>query len=123
MSANVKKIHIDTVSASQSGDYFQVSFDNDGTGNEDDSYFLIQWGIEFDDEDDVPCYIECNDESYIGHVEVKKATLSRNHFYIRVMDGNESKEIEITFPDQDKEIFLEAERILKIIVPTVIIEK
>ena len=120
----MKKIYVKKVSATQSGDYFQVHFDNDDeTYHKDNIYFLIQWGIEFDDEDDVPCYIECNDESYIGHVRVTKATLSRNYFYLQVMEGKESKEIEIIFPDQDKKEFCEAERILKIIVPNIIIEK
>jgi hypothetical protein len=113
----MKKIHVESVSASKSGDYFQVYFDNDET------YFLIQWGIEFDDEDDEPRYIESNDESYIGHVKVKKAILSRNNFYIQVMKGKETKEIEIIFPDQDKNEFLEVERILKVIIPNITIEK
>jgi hypothetical protein len=112
----MKKIHVESVSASKSGDYFQVYFDNDET------YFLIQWGIEFDDEDDEPRYIESNDESYIGHVRVKKATLSRNNFYIQVKKGKETKEIEITFPDQDKNEFLEVERILEVIIPNITIK-
>jgi hypothetical protein len=113
----MKKIHVESVSASKSGDYFQVYFDNDET------YFLIQWGIEFDDEDNEPRYIESNDESYIGHVRVKKAILSRNNFYIQVMKEKEIKEIEIIFPDQDKNDFLEVERIMKVIIPNITIEK
>jgi len=112
----MKKIYVESVSASQSGDYFQVYFDNAET------YFLIQWGIEFDDEDDEPRYIESNDESYIGHVKVRKARLSRSNFYIQVMRGKETKEIEIIFPDQNKNEFLEIERILKIIIPNITIE-
>jgi hypothetical protein len=119
----MKKIHAESVSANQSGDYFQVYFCNDGTHDKEDNYFLIQWGIEFDDEDDEPRYIESNDESYIGHVRVKKATLSRNNFYIQVIKGKETKEIEIIFPDQDKNGFLEVERILKVIIPNITIEK
>ncbi len=114
---DMKKIPVKSVSASQSGDYFQVCFGNDET------YFLIQWGIEFDDEDDEPRYIESNDKSYIGHVRVKKATLSHNNFYIQIMKGKETKEIEIIFPDQDKNEFLEIERILKVIIPNITIEK
>jgi len=113
----MKKIRVESVSANQSGDYFQVCFGHDET------YFLIQWGIEFDDEDDEQRYIESNDESYVGHVRVKKATLSHNNFYIQVMKGKETKEIEITFPDQDKNAFLEVERILEVIIPNVTIEK
>jgi len=119
----MKKIHVGSISANQSGDYFQVYFGNGGTHDKDDNYFLIQWGIEFDDEDDEPRYIESNDEAYIGHVRVKKATLSRNNFYIQAMKGRETKEIEITFPDQDKKEFLETERILKVIIPNITIEK
>ena len=119
----MKKIHVESVSASKSGDYFQVYFDNDETYDKDDNYFLIQWGIEFDDEDDEPRYIESNDEAYIGHVRVKKATLSRNNFYIQVKKGKETKEIEITFPDQDKNEFLEVERILEVIIPNITIKR
>jgi hypothetical protein len=119
----MKKMHVESVSANQSGDYFQVYFGNDGTHDKDDNYFLIQWGIEFDDEIDEPRYIESNDESYIGHVRVKKATLSRNNFYIQVVKGKETKEIKITFPDQDKNEFREVERILEVIIPNITIEK
>jgi len=113
----MKKINVESVSAVQSGDYFQVSFDKDETN------FLIQWGIEFDDGDDEPFHIESDDEKYIGHVRVKKAKLSRNYFYLQVMEGKESKEIEIIFPDQEKEEFLEVERMLKTIIPNITTEK
>jgi hypothetical protein len=109
----MKKIIVESVSANQSGDYFQVCF------GQDETYFLIQWGIEVDDEDDEQRYIESNDESYVGQVKVKKATLSHNSFYIQVIKGKETKEIQITFPDQDKNAFHEVERILEVIIPNV----
>jgi hypothetical protein len=39
------------------------------------------------------------------------------------MKGKETKEIEIIFPDQDKNEFLEVEKILKVIIPNITIEK
>jgi len=120
----MKKIDIKKVSANQSGDYFQVYFDNDEeTYHEDNIYFLIQWGSEFENEENEPYYIECNDQSYIGHFKGRKATLGQNYFHLQVMNEKELKEIEITFPDQDSEEYQEAERILKIIIPNIKIEK
>jgi hypothetical protein len=128
----MKKLPVTRISADQAGDYFQVCFDNDEfddtievTADNVDyiigDYFLIQWGLEFDDADDPPRYIESNDEAYIGHVTVIDANLQRNSFYLKVRHGKNSKEIEISFPDQENEDFDEVERILKIIIPKLVI--
>jgi hypothetical protein len=122
----MKKIHIESVSATQSGDYFQVDFDNDDDKEEilaDDTYFLIQCGFEFEDnENEAKPYIECNDSSYIGHFKIKEAVLSRNRFFIKFIKGNETKALEIDFPDQDIQSFAEVKRILKVIIPEITIQ-
>ena len=131
--ALMKKLTVKNVSADQSGDYFQVHFDNDEPGDTEDfdidkilndtsDYFLIQWDLEFDDdEDEPPRYVESNDEAYIGHVTVINGSLKRNSFHLKVLHGRKTREIEITFPEQNKEAFEEAERILKIIIPNLVV--
>lgn len=130
----MKKLFVNNVSADQSGDYFQVHFDNDEPGDIDDfdvdkilndtsDYFLIQWGLEYDDEEDPPRYIESNDDAYRGHVTVLKGILADNSFYLKVRHEKKTKEIEITFPGQNKEAIKEMERILKIIVPNLVVSQ
>jgi hypothetical protein len=67
------KIRLDHVSASESGDYFQVLFESEEDG--EGEYLLIQ--RQFEDPDDARCYIEAHDEDYIGHFKVVRASLAR----------------------------------------------
>lgn len=131
----MKKLTVKNVSADQSGDYFQVHFGNDEPEDMDDfdvdkilndtsDYFLIQWDTEFDDdEDEPPRYIESRDEAYIGHVTVVHGSLKRNSFYLKFEHERKTMEIEITFPAQNKEVFEEMKRILKIIIPGLMISQ
>lgn len=129
----MKKIAVKNVSADQSGDYFQVHFDNDEeSGDSDDfdidkvlndtsDYFLIQWGLEYDDEVDPRRYIESRDDAYWGHVTVISGVLKVDSFYLKFRDRKKTKEIEITFPGQNEEDFRETQRILKIMIPNLVI--
>lgn len=64
------------VSAVASGDYYQVLFDSDDRGEEEvapfeqrEPYLMIQSQFEFSDGG--KCYIESDDDEYIGHFKLK----------------------------------------------------
>lgn len=130
--AIMKQLFVKNVSADQAGDYFQVHFDNDeGSSdlefdvnrilNDTSDYFLIQWGLEYDDEEEPLRYIESNDDAYCGHVTVLKGSLTDNSAYLKVRFEEKTQEIELSFPALNGEAFKEMERILKIIVPNLVV--
>ena len=62
-------------SASEAGDYYQVSFDDDDDiENINGRYLLIQRQFEFADDDSY--YFESNDRRFCGHVKVRAAALN-----------------------------------------------
>ena len=108
----MKKLQANHVSASEAGDYFQVLFEVEQDSLE--NYFLIQRGFEFDDyEQPDPYYIESDDEIFCGHLDIAKAKLDRNRFYLKLKD-REGGDLEITFDITDKN-YQEVKRLLKII--------
>ena len=71
-------------SASEAGDYYQVSFDdNDEPGSIDGRYLLIQRQFEFPDDDSY--YLESDDSRLCGHVMVRAATLSSEFLSIDLL--------------------------------------
>jgi len=62
-------INVNYVSASESGDYYQVVFDTTDSAadstNTDSPYLLIQ--RQFEDPNDRFCYLESHDDRFIGH--------------------------------------------------------
>ena len=62
-------------SASEAGDYYQVSFDDDDdTEGINGRYLLIQRQFEFADDDSY--YFESDDRRFCGHVKVRAAALN-----------------------------------------------
>ncbi len=99
----MKNLDCNNVSISESGDeYFQVSFDqgNDSTEN----YLLLQRGFESEEFEGPSYYIESDDEIFIGHNILKEAVLTRNSFYIKLNNSQES-ELKVVFdiPGKDFE--------------------
>lgn len=76
-------------SASEAGDYYQLSFDDDDEKEDDDAesvegrYFLIQRQFEFPDDDSF--YLESDDASFCGHFKVRAATLTREFLSIEFL--------------------------------------
>ena len=71
-------------SASEAGDYYQVSFDDDDDPESiDGPYLLIQRQFEFPDDDSY--YLESDDTRLCGHVKVRAATLSSEFLYIDLL--------------------------------------
>ena len=69
------------VSASESGDYYQVAFENTDPASDaadadgaDSPYLLIQ--RQFEDPDGGRCYVETHDEKYIGNFRLRSIEFS-----------------------------------------------
>ena len=108
----MKKLQANRVCVSDDGDYFQVLFEEEWDSLK--NYFLIQRNFEHDyDEEPDRCYIETDNEGFCGHLDIEKAELDRNRFYLKLADKKDG-EIEITFQIRN-ENYLEAKRVLKII--------
>ncbi len=105
------KIRLDHVSASESGDYYQVLFEAEEDG--DGAYVLIQ--RQFEDDDGGLCYLETHDEDYIGHFQVARAALGRNRFFLELR-RREAAEVEVTFKTTE-ENYDDVARIMRIMIP------
>ena len=97
------KITLNHVDVSIAGDYYQVHFgakeDNGSTEISDDPQFLIQRQFEMPDGGEV--YIESQDNNYIGHYLVNRATLHRNKLHLE-LKRNEYSDVEISFKTTEK---------------------
>jgi hypothetical protein len=108
----VVKIELDCVSASEGGDYYQVTFKGEAD-REDGPYVLIQRQFEFPDGG--RCYVETHDQEYIGHFKVAQAELGRNRLLLRLA-GRRAAELEVAFKTTGKN-WREVARILRIMIP------
>jgi len=103
------------VSATEAGDYYEVTFEKEISNDEE--YFLIQRQFEFLNDE---CYIESNDLDYCGHFKINKAVLYNNRVEMEI-DRTFNKEITVKYPIS-LENYSEVQRILKIIIPHLIIK-
>ena len=106
------KIELDHVSASESGDYYQVTFEGE-VDQEDGPYVLVQRQFEFPDGG--RCYVETHDQEYIGHFRVAQAELGRNRFFLKLA-GRKAAELEVAFKTTAKN-WREVARIMRIMIP------
>ena len=83
---------LNSVSASEAGDYYQVLFEEDAD-NPSARYFLIQRQFEFPYEG---FYIESDNAEFCGHSNVKAASLSRRWLRLE-MPSTKWKSIQIRF--------------------------
>ncbi|MEK7405956.1 MAG: hypothetical protein AAB225_12680 [Acidobacteriota bacterium] len=105
------KIQLDRVSASESGEYYQVTFE--GGLNREEAYVLVQRQFEFPDGG--RCYLETHDQDYAGHLKVAHAELSRNRLFLKLA-RKKAGELEVLF-NTTAENWREVARVLRIIVP------
>ena len=105
------KIQLKNASASESGDYFQVLFEEEEDG--EGAYLLIQRQLE--DPDSSLRYFEAHDEDDIAHFRVVRATLGRHRLHLRLA-RREAAELEVTFKVTDKD-YHEVERVMRIMIP------
>ena len=114
------KLELKNVCAIESGDYYQVSFDDDDS--DDDyagPYLLLQ--RQFEDPDGGICYVETHDERYCGHFRLKGARLTCSSFVFELR-RKQSAVIEVRF-STTRATFKELFRILQIMIPNLEVEK
>lgn len=99
-------MHYHHVSASEAGDYFQVTFEE--KSDETEQYVLIQREFEFDEDS---WYLECPAQNLYGQVKIIKSELSHQRLYFKTADN---EEIELTF-ELSEENDQDVKRILEII--------
>ena len=108
------KLHAQHASASESGDYFQVLFE-ERDGVEDGRYFLVQRQFEFPDGG--RCAIETELPEMRGHFRVPRASLERGRLQISWVGGGEGQ-AELTF-ETDDETYADICRIMRIMIPEI----
>jgi hypothetical protein len=109
------KIHVDNLSASKAGDYYQVMFEKEE--DSDKAYFLIEQQFEFPFGDE--CYIESHSEEYTGQFKVMRAELRKSRFFMQ-LKRQEVTEVVVTFNTSDLN-YKEVKRVLGIMLPGLII--
>ncbi len=85
------KLELDNVCATESGDYYQVSFHAD---TDDGPCLLVQ--RQFEGPDGGYCYVETHDEDYRGHVRFKRSILTRDSFVMELR-RKQAARIEVRF--------------------------
>ena len=110
----MKAFNASRVWVDESGDYYQVMFEQGLDGS--DQYLLIQRSFEMPD--DGRCYVEDKAMAMAGHYWVRKAELGRGHFSAEFA-GSHANSVEVTFdiPEAD---FVELARVVKIVLPHVL---
>jgi hypothetical protein len=111
-------LYAKTVSAVASGDYYQVLFDSDNRSEEDvdpfdqpEPYLMVQRQFEFSSGG--KCYVESDDEEYIGHFKLKLVEFSSTRFVLEIVRRDNNR-VEVTFELNSAE-FEEAQRIVEVI--------
>lgn len=105
------KIHLRNVSASESGDYYQVLFEGELDGEE--VYVLVQ--RQFELPDGGLCYLESHNKDYVGHFNVTHAELGRNRFFLKLA-RKEAAEVEVMFNTTAKN-WRQVARVMRILIP------
>lgn len=105
------RLQLHRVSASESGDYYQVTFEGELNGEE--AYVLVQRQFEFPDGG--RCYVETHHKDYVGHFKVVHAELSRNRFFLKLA-RMKAAELEVVFNTTAKN-WREVARVMRIMVP------
>jgi hypothetical protein len=108
------RFHAKYVSASEAGDYYQVSFDTEDPGEDrgpDSPYLIIQ--RQFETLDDGQCYVETHDHGYVGHFYVRLMNFTRTRLAFEIARKHNTY-VEVSC-SLDAVEFKEAQRIVNII--------
>jgi hypothetical protein len=96
------------VSAVSSGDYYQVLFDSDDRDEETvnpydqpEPYLMLQQQFEF--ADGGTCYVESDDEDYIGHFKIKLLEFSATSLKFDIA-GHDHDRVEVSFDLTEAEL-------------------
>ena len=105
-------LNVNYVSASESGDYYQVAFDTtdpaDDSTNTDSPYLLIQ--RQFAEPDDRFCYLESHDDRFIGHFRLCLIVFNTNRLEF-VIRREFNRRVNVSF-ELNRAQFKEVERVV-----------
>lgn len=112
------QFHAASVSASVSGDYYQLRLGPTESGQEDTDpydvtgpYLIVQRQFEMPDHG--RCYVETHDESYIGHFPLRLTEFSRTRLAFEIVrKTNDHVDVSFTL---DASKFERAQRIAEVI--------
>ena len=106
------------VSASEAGDYYQVSFETEDPGDDttdrrgpDGPYLIIQ--RQFKSPDGGRCYVETHDHGYVGHYRLRLMDFSPTHLAVEI-ERKSNTHVEVSYA-LDAVEFNEVQRIVNII--------
>ena len=106
------RFHANHVSTSVTGDYYQAMFEASEDSTEPDSpYLIIQ--RQFEMRDGGRCYIETNNEGYIGHFRLHRVDFRPDGISVEI-GRSRNNLIEVTF-SMTSSAFEEAVTVIKII--------
>jgi hypothetical protein len=118
MEPGLMRFHAKCVSASESGDYYQVLFETEDPGDEvtdppglDSPYLIIQ--RQFEMPDGGRCYVETHDHGYIGHYRLRLADFSPTRLAFEI-ERKTNTHVEVSYAVDAAE-FNEVQRIVNII--------
>jgi len=105
------QFHVNHVSTSVAGDYYQAMFTAKVDDDDDGPYLLIQ--RQFETDDGGRCYIETHDENYIGHFRLRRVEFTPERLSIEFNRPRDNL-VSVTFGISAGE-FAEALQVIKII--------
>ena len=112
------RFHAPHVSASANGEYYQLWLGPDESEEEDADpyevrgpYLIVQWDFEMPD--DGRCYIETENESYIGRFPLRLIELSPTRLSFEIVRKN-NNQVDVSFALDSSELE-EVRRIVEII--------
>ena len=116
--ASLMRFHAKYVSAAETGDYYQLSFQTEDPDDDaadppglDSPYLIIQ--RQFETPDGGRCYVETHDHGYVGHYRLKLVDFSTTHLAIAI-ERTSNTHIEVSCA-LDAVEFNEVQRIVNII--------
>jgi hypothetical protein len=116
MESSLMRFHAKYVSAAETGDYYQVSFETEDPGDDVTDppglvrpYFIIQ--RQFETPGDGRCYVETHDHRYVGHYRVKLIGFGPTQLVVSI---ERNTHVEVTYA-LDAVEFNEVQRVMNII--------
>jgi hypothetical protein len=88
------RLHANYVSASMAGDYYSATFEEEGSGQLETPYLIIQ--RQFEDPRDNSCYIETHNPEYCGHFRGRRIEFTVERLLVE-LDRPRDNLISVTF--------------------------
>ena len=118
MEPSLMRFHAKYVSATEAGDYYQVSFETEDPGDDatdppglDSPYLIIQ--RQFETPDGGRCYVETHDHGYVGHYRLKLIDFNPTQLVVAI-ERKSNTHVEVTYA-LDAVEFNEVQRVVNII--------